>query len=389
MSRPLLSSRRRRLVGAGGLAVAVAALVAGPAQASTGSSSTGSSGGSGSDHGSVFVQTDGLTGNAVVAYDRWPDGSLHQAGTFATGGLGGHLDGAVVDNTASQGAVALDGTRGLLYVVNAGSNNVTVFSVQGDHLRRVQLMSSHGDFPVSVSTHGSVVYVLNARSGGSIEGYRWIGGQLRPISHRDLHLDPTLTPEFTHTPGQVAITPDGRQVVVTTKAAANTIEVFRLGGSGGVVGDPTVTAQDGKVPFAITFDPHGHLVIANAGDSSVSTFALQANGSLTVLDNALTGQAASCWITSDGRYLFTSNAGAATVTGFRVGSAGRLTALGNTTTDGGTVDSAVASNGRYLYVETGAAGIVDEFAVGHDGSLTAVGSVTVPGAAGAEGIAAS
>jgi 6-phosphogluconolactonase (cycloisomerase 2 family) len=252
----------------------------------------------------------------------------------------------------------------------------------------VQVVSSHGDFPVSVSAHGSVVYVLNARSGGSVEGYRWSGGRLRPISHRNLQLDPTLTPEFTHTPGQVAITPDGRQVVVTTKAAANTIDVFRLNGSGRVVGGPTVTAQDGKVPFAITFDPHGHLVIANAGDSSVSTFALHANGSLSPLGSALTGQAATCWVTSDGRFLFASNAGSANVTAYRVGSHGSLTALGNTATDAGTVDSAVSPDGRYLYVETGAAGVVDEFAVGHDGALSPIGSVTVPDAVGAEGIAA-
>jgi 6-phosphogluconolactonase (cycloisomerase 2 family) len=385
MSRPFLSTRRRRLTYGGGLAMALAALVAGPAHAAT----TSTPGAQDGDHGAVFVQTDALTGNAVVSYNRWSNGTLHQAGTFATGGLGGHLDGAVVDNTASQGAVTLDRTHGLLYVVNAGSNTFTVFSVHGDSLRRVQLVSSHGDFPVSVSAHGSVVYVLNARSGGSIEGYRWSGGRLRPISHRGLQLDPTLTPEFTHTPGQVAITPDGGQVVVTTKAAANTIDVFRLNGSGQVVGGPTVTAQDGKVPFAIAFDPRGHLVIANAGDNSVSTFTLHANGSLSLLASALTGQAATCWVTADGQFLFASNAGSPSISAYRVGPHGSLTALGNTATHAGTVDAAISPDGRYLYVETGAAGVVDEFAVGHDGALSAIGSVTVPDAVGAEGIAAS
>jgi 6-phosphogluconolactonase (cycloisomerase 2 family) len=384
MSRPFRTSPRRRLASGGGLALALVAVAAGPAHASTTAAPA--------DHdrgrGALFVQTDGLNGNAVVAYDRRSDGTLHQAGTFATGGRGGHLDGAAVDNTASQGSVALDRTHHLLYVVNAGSNSLTVFSAHGDTLRRVQVVPSHGDFPVSVSAHGSVVYVLNARSGGSVEGYRWSGGRLRAVAHRSLHLDPTLTPEFTHTPGQVAITPDGRQVVVTTKAAANTIDVFRLDGSGRLIGAPTVTAQDGKVPFAITFDPRGHLVVANAGDSSVSTFALHANGSLSPLASALTGQAATCWVTSDGRLLFASNAGSASVSAYRVGSHGGLTALGNTATDAGTVDSAVSPDGRYLYVETGAAGVVDEFAVGHDGALSPIGSVTVPDAVGAEGIAA-
>jgi DNA-binding beta-propeller fold protein YncE len=388
MHRPSLPSRRGRLAAAGGLAFALAALVAGPANAATGTpAATHHDGG----HGAVFVQTDGLSGNAVVAYDRRPDGTLHQAGTYGTGGLGGHLDGAVVDNTASQGAVALDRAHGLLYVVNAGSDNLTVFGVHGDRLQRLQVISSHGDFPVSVSAEGSLVYVLNARSGGSVQGYRWSGGRLRPLSaaHRDLGLDPSSTPEFTHTPGQVAITPDGDQLIVTTKAAANTIDVFRLDAGGRPSATPTVNAQDGKVPFAIAFDSQGRLVIANAGDSSVSTFALHPNGSLTGLDSALTGQAATCWVVDAGHFLFASNAGSANVTGYRVGVHGGLTSLGNTTTDAGTVDAAVSSDGRYLYVETGASGIVDEFAIAHDGGLTAIGSVTVPGAVGAEGIAAS
>src|SRR5215467_6236585 len=71
----------------------------------------------------VFVQTDNVAGNTIVAYDRSVDGTLHPAATYATGGLGGVLDGSVVDHTASQGALTYD--RGLLYAVNAGSDTIT------------------------------------------------------------------------------------------------------------------------------------------------------------------------------------------------------------------------------------------------------------------------
>ena len=37
-------------------------------------------------HGAVFVQTDDLAHNAVIAYDRAADGHLTRAGTYATGG---------------------------------------------------------------------------------------------------------------------------------------------------------------------------------------------------------------------------------------------------------------------------------------------------------------
>ncbi|MFJ9542545.1 hypothetical protein ACIRPX_35565 [Streptomyces sp. NPDC101225] len=46
----------------------------------------------------VFVQTDAVDGNTVVAYDRQADGSLVHQHVYATGGRGGRLDGAVVDD---------------------------------------------------------------------------------------------------------------------------------------------------------------------------------------------------------------------------------------------------------------------------------------------------
>src|SRR5215469_7447560 len=128
--------------------------------------------------GAVFVETDGVAANKVVAYQRSEDGSLHQAGTYDTLGTGGVLSGSVVDHTASQGAVALDPTGRLLYAVNAGSDTVTVFAVDGTRLTRLQVIASGGTFPVSVAVHGRMVYVLNARDGGSVQGFVSIGGRL-------------------------------------------------------------------------------------------------------------------------------------------------------------------------------------------------------------------
>jgi hypothetical protein len=75
----------------------------------------------------VFVQSDTPSGNTVVAYARRADGMLTQAGVHPTGGLGGVLAGSVVDHLASQGSLALD--DGLLYAVNAGSANLSGFTV--------------------------------------------------------------------------------------------------------------------------------------------------------------------------------------------------------------------------------------------------------------------
>jgi DNA-binding beta-propeller fold protein YncE len=374
-------SNTARRAAVGGLALASAGLVtglAGTAQASTPSHS-----------GPVFVQTDNPAGNTVVVYDRAADGSLHEAGSYPTGGLGGVLDGSVVDHLASQGALAYDRAHGLLYAVNAGSNTVTMFDVHGDRLVRRHVLASGGTFPVSIAVRGNVLYVLNARDGGSLQGFLRLGDILVrvPSWHRSLGLDPTLTPEFTSTPGQVAFSPDGTKLVVTTKGNGNEIELFGVNAFGGLSATPVVTADPAAVPFAVAFDPAGHLAVAEAGTNAVARFTIGTDRKLTLLDRTPTGQAATCWIVATGENLYASNAGSASLSGFASDSQS-LTPLGNTATDAGTVDAATTPDGHYLYVQTGGAGIVDEFRIDNDGSLTQIGSITVPGAAGGEGIAA-
>ena len=377
-------------------ATVVVAALATPAFASTTFASTTfaskgapSSGYSGASH-AVFVQTDAASGNRIVTYHRAADGALSLAGSYPTGGLGGVLGGSVVDHTASQGSLTYDPRHSLLYAVNAGSNTVSVFAVSRDHLALRQVLSSGGTFPVSVAVHGDLVYVVNALDGGSLQGYRVFGSFLVPLpgSSRALGLNPSASPQFTNTPGQVAFTPDGSRLIVTTKANGNDIDVFDVGFGGWLSAAPVVNSEPGTVPFAITFDSHGHLVIAEAGTDALATFAISGRGTLTQLDAAGTCKAATCWVAPAGSFLFASSAGSAAESGFTAAADGQLTLLGATATDAGTVDASAAAGGQFLYVQTGGAGIVDEYAVGSSGALTEIGSVTVPDAVGGEGIVA-
>src|SRR5215472_5306762 len=338
----------------------------------------------------VFVQTDNTAGNTIVAYERTATGGLQQVGSYPTGGNGGILTGSVIDHLASKGALAYDGQAGLLYAVNAGSDTITVFSVRGDQLVRSQVISSDGQFPVSITAHGNQLYVLNALGGASVSGFVQVGGRLipRPSWHRDLGLGTNSSTAFTATPGQIGFTPDGTHLVVTTKGATNSIDVFKAGPFGPSA-QPTVTALPSTVPFAITFDRYGHLAVAEAGPNTVATFSIAPDGKLTQLGSAATGQAATCWITAaPGGTLYASNAGSGTESALGTQPDGAVTVLGATPTDAGTVDAAASSDGHYLYVQAGRPGNVDAYRINRDGSLTETGSVTVPGAAGAEGIVA-
>lgn len=378
---------RTRVALAGIAGAATAGLLAAPAAASAAPVSHDVQHGPASP---VFVLANQASGNAVAVYDRGADGTLAAVGRFATGGDGGSLTGSVVDHLASQGALTYDRSAHLLYAVNAGSNTLTVFNVTGDKLHRVQIVNSGGSFPVSVAAHGRFVYVLNARDGGSIQGFVRNGVLLSPLgnSHRALGLDASATPEFVNTPGEVTFTPDGSKLVVTTKANKSQIDVFPLSASGRPAAQPVVTPDSGNVPFAVAYDRFGQLNVSEAGPNAVSTWQLQSDGSLTFKARVATGGAATCWIVGGADNLYVNSAGSASINTFGVAATG-LTNRGTTSTHGGTIDGSLSSDGRNLYVQTGAAGTVDMFSVASDGTLTAIGSVTVPGTVGGEGIASA
>jgi hypothetical protein len=373
----------RPIVGAAAGAIAALAVAAPSAFAAPPAETAATSQG-----GAVFVQTDNLTANTVVAYKRSAKGRLTKAGVYKTGGVGGQLAGSKVDFLASQGSLAMDAEAGTLFAVNAGSNTITEFAVDGTKLTREAIVPSGGEFPASLAVSGESLYVLNARGGGSIQGYSLKSGKPKLMTgwNRKLGLDPAATPEFTHTPGQVAFTPDGSKLIVTTKGNTSSIDVFAVK-NGAVAQTPVVTSLPEAVPFAVNFDPAGNLLVAEAGPNAIASFKIAPSGSLTPLGAAVpTGQEATCWITQVGNIAFLSNAASGTVSAFGVKGAA-LTALGNTPTSPGTVDSAAA--GTYLYVQTGGEGVVDEFSVGTGGKLTPIGKVTVPGAIGGQGIVAS
>ena len=284
-------------------------------------------------------------------------------------------------------------SRQLLFAVNAGSNTVSVLSAQGRQLRLLQVVSSGGTFPDSIAVSGNLVYVLNAGGSGTLTGYRLVGAQLAPIpgSSRSLGLANSTPPNFLASPGEVGFTPNGSELIVTTKASTSSLDVFGVSPAGLLSATPTVTADPGNVPFSFTFSASGQLVVAEAGPSALHTFALGTGGALASVSSSVTdGQAALCWITTAGGYDYVANAGSNSVSAYSVAPNGTPSLVGTTgvvgTTDAGPIDMAASADGSTLYVEAGGAGAVDEFHLNAGGSLTDLGSVAGLGA-GIEGIA--
>jgi 6-phosphogluconolactonase (cycloisomerase 2 family) len=367
-------------IGTAALAIAVVAAGAGGSQSALAA---------GPAPNTVFVQNDDTSANQVVVYDRSGAGALTQAGIYDTGGLGGQLEGSEVDHLGSQGSLALDAEDGLLYAVNAGSDTISVFAVLGDRLALRQVLSSGGAFPVSVAVRDGLVYVLNALEGGSLQGFDVQEGRLVPIAGSDRALGlPAEKPLFTHTPGQLAFSPDGTQLIVTTKETGDDVDVFAVNAQGRLSRSPIANPLPGTVPFAVTFDKLGNLIVSESA-GAIASFKLEEDGTIEQLDSVPSGQVATCWVVGVRDLLFTSNPGSASLSAFQSSDGGQLlTPLGDTETDPGTVDATITGVGRFLYVQAGGPGDVDEFALGAGGALTRLGSVTVPDAVGGEGIAA-
>jgi 6-phosphogluconolactonase (cycloisomerase 2 family) len=338
----------------------------------------------------VFVQTNELTGNRIAVYDRAKDGTLTPAGSYATGGLGGAATpGTETDRIASQGSLVYDREHKLLFAVNAGSHSVSTFGVDGDTLELENVVSSGGQFPASIAVHHDLVYVLNAGGTGTVQGFRTGPDGLTPIagSTRTLGLANTTPPFFLTSPGQVGFSPDGRQLLVTTKASTSSIDVFQVGHDGLLsatfVANPSAT----PVPFAFTF-AHGRLVSGEAGASSVTTYRLGQDGTLADPKSQTDGQAALCWIQRVGKFFYVSNTASNTLSSFTVegGQPTLLEAVAATTAPG-PIDVTSPKGTRFLYAETGG-GTVAEYTVDGDGTLTSIGVVTgLP--PGIEGIAST
>ena len=162
-----------------------------------------------------------------------------------------------LDSLASQDSLTYDAAHHLLFAVNAGSNTVTSFAVDGAHLTRLQTVPSGGVFPVSVQRRPRPAVRAERRR---LPATSPATGSTRPAASprsrapaRDLGLDNEPRPEFITAPADIAQTPDGEHVIVTTKAN-NDIDVFNV--SDGGLSAPIKNRAASAVPFAVSFDVH-------------------------------------------------------------------------------------------------------------------------------------
>jgi 6-phosphogluconolactonase len=337
--------------------------------------------------GAVFILSNAAHGNRVLAYDRSAAGTLTRVGSFPTFGLG---SGAPLKDA---GALALSADHHWLLAVNAGSNTVSVLRVNPlgttPFLSFTSEVASHGLAPVSVAIHGNLVYVVNAGNAtvpGSVSGYRLDpSGELVSIPNAE-----RLLPGANPMPAQIGFTPSGGVLVVTEKAT-NRIVTYVLGTTG-APREPKSYRSIGATPFGFAFTPTGVLLVSEAKNSQLASFAVSATGIVSPITRPLAnGEMSACWVAvpTTGGFAFTSDTGSNVLSSYAVHTGGKLSLLRSIAarTMAAPEDSAFSAANGFLYVHDAAAGSIQGFVFHSDGAISPVTSTSgLPAAA--EGLAA-
>ena len=326
-----------------------------------------------SEPGAVYVQTNQANGNEIAVFTRSADGTLTLSDTVPTGGLG------TGSGLGSQGSVILSKDGRLLFAVNAGSDEISVFQVDTSGLTLLDKVSSGGIRPTSLTLFKNLLYVLNAGGNGNITGFTVDqAGTLTPLAGSTRPLSGNGT-----APAQVSFSKDGGMLVVTERAT-NMIVTYAVG-KDGLASNPTAYPSSGITPFGFAFTQQGALIVSEAFGgaplaSAVSSYDVS-NGGLEVISASVpTGQTAACWIavSKNGKFAYSTNAGSGSVSAYRVETDGSLSlidgAAGVTGNDTSPIDASVSNNGQYLYVLNGRTHNISAFAIQADGTLTSIGT---------------
>lgn len=346
--------------------------------------------------GAVYVMSNKLDGNTVVAYGRASNGELKFIGEYPTGGLGStDFDGDEgLDPLISEGSVILSDDRSTLFVVNAGSNSVSSFLVNGNlslTLRDIEDVQGVG--PNSIAFRNDIIYVSSIDADGDFGGEpdqegaieSFIvnrGATLRPLSNSRRVLE--------NRPSSLEFSPDGRFLSITSinagsnqLASGSTDEVTIFGIDR--FGRPTIkldgetstevnNAERRNLPSAIgqefvEVDGKQVLVVtearefSSAGDppafpalqsGSVSSWEISEAGQLTPIsldvisgDDAQNGERTVCWIqfSDDGEEFWTTNPLDSSISTFSFetrpenGAVGSISLINSTEAQGTEVDS--------------------------------------------------
>ena len=319
----------------------------------------------------VVTMTNDANANEIKVYDAQSHLLLQTLSTRGKGGAGGN----------ARGIRQHDG--GVVAVVNNGSNDVALFRRDGDALRFDKLVSTTSA-PVSVDFGNDHLYVAGATT---VDSFVLDHNSVQQLDGTtDLALAGGGAPPAGST-AQVGVI-GANQLLVTLKADPDpgtvdivTLERGRVSESAPIA----VSAPDGTLtPFGFATYPDGTALITLAHSNQDGLFR---DGSFSSVIAA--GQAASCWMTRAGKYVFVANTGSHSIS--------RVIGTGNNVFVDALVAAAIPTGAPAdIDADSGVLGVIDHgagqshlsvFTYDRFGELTATGAAITVGIPDANGVA--
>jgi 6-phosphogluconolactonase (cycloisomerase 2 family) len=289
-----------------------------------------------------YVYVANYNANTVSQYTIGAGGVLSAVGT-----------GSVMTGSHPNG-VTIDPANKHAYVANFGDNTVSQYNI--GTTGALTPMSTPtvltGSFPASIviSPNGKYAYVADfactglgcAASQGTISQYT-VGaadGALTPMSPAAVN-----TGSATSQPNSLIVDPTNAFLFVAN-AGDNTVSQFAIGASSGaltLVGSPVLTG--GTFPFSVTVDPSGHYVYtANSGSNNISQFTI-AGGVLTSITAPVAAGIGVSSVTVDptGTYAYATNRGESSLSQYTIGINGALSPMPAPTVPAGLHPTSIAT----------------------------------------------
>ncbi|PIL25341.1 hypothetical protein GSI_13230 [Ganoderma sinense ZZ0214-1] len=358
--------------------------------------------------GAAYFITNDPDENMVVTASIGSDGTLRLDRAVGAGGRGLHGQTANgntgPDGLFSQGSVQVFAKNRLLATVNAGSNTVSLFTIDPRKPTNITPLgdpiSSEGEFPQSVAfnSDGSHLCVLN---GGAVNGVNCFSVDTNrglislPNTLRNLGFNQT-TPA-NGPPGtfsQITFSEDNSKLIVSYKGATGSGFLLTWDvqpGSGALSQDYTKVSVDGAMlPFSLTPIPgqNAFLLTDPGRGFEVVDFSGKQRGSAV----SVSGNGATCWGTRSaktGNY-YTVDVGANAIREVQLDGSLKASVVATYTVANGTgpidPETATIRNKDYLYVLGAGAGVVDVFSLEGPSKAKQIATVDVIGTARAAGL---
>ncbi|KAK7050997.1 hypothetical protein VNI00_005109 [Paramarasmius palmivorus] len=364
--------------------------------------------------GAAYFITNEPDGNFVVAADIGSDGRLNLRQAVSTGGFGLHGDDGGAngpDPLFTQGAIKASAASNMLATVNAGSNTISLFSINPQdpsNLKRVgEPIGSGGEFPVSVAFNkaGDTLCALNGGEVNSVSCFKVDQAKgLVPASgtNRALNLNQTTPANGpAGTVSHVLFSEDNKQLVASVKGVPPTpgfLAVWDVNEDGSLSKEfqQVAPAEGGLLPFSMTLIPGKNAILATDAGIGFDIFDFSAqnvNGSSSRNSAvAIDGQMATCWssFSSKTGNFYLTDIGTSQVTEISIDDnlQGKIVKQYFQGAGSGTIDNDIVTvgNNDFMYVLSANATAIDVLALNAPGNAANIQKVDLAGPARAAGL---